>query len=291
MHLQILGYLAWFLVAGSAIGCLYLLYACNAVAKFAQSAMPRAVTQPPVTIMKPLRGEDPALAENLRSFLRQDYPAFQLVCGVADAGDPAAVVVRQLIDEFPQADIALVVDALQRGTNLKVANLRNMLPAAKHDLLVLADSDMRVGPDYLAAVTAPLVEGGRPVSSRASIAPPPRVGFGPISPASTSITASCRRRWSVKRWGRAAGCFGATMAFGRATLAAVGGFEALARHARRRPCARPGGPQARQAGDAVALCRRRHRCRGQLSRSLSGMSCAGRARFAWSPRRALPARS
>jgi ceramide glucosyltransferase len=228
MHLQILGYLAWFLVAGSAIGCLYLLYACNAVAKFAQSAMPRAVTQPPVTIMKPLRGEDPALAENLRSFLRQDYPAFQLVCGVADAGDPAAVVVRQLIDEFPQADIALVVDALQRGTNLKVANLRNMLPAAKHDLLMLADSDMRVGPDYLAAVTAPLVEGGTTGLVTCLYRATSAGGLW-SDLASLHINHGFLPQAVVgETLGQGAGCFGATMAFSRATLAAVGGFEALA---------------------------------------------------------------
>jgi ceramide glucosyltransferase len=228
MHLQILGYLAWFLVAGSAIGCLYLLYACNAVAKFAQSAMPRGVTQPPVTIMKPLRGEDPALAENLRSFLRQDYPAFQLVCGVADAGDPAAVVVRQLIDEFPQGDVALVVDALQRGTNFKVANLRNMLPAAKHDLLVLADSDMRVGPDYLAAVTAPLVEDGTTGLVTCLYRATSAGGLW-SDLASLHINHGFLPQAVVgEALGQGAGCFGATMAFSRVTLAAVGGFEALA---------------------------------------------------------------
>jgi ceramide glucosyltransferase len=160
--------------------------------------------------------------------LRQNYPAYQLVCGVADAGDPAAVVVRQLIDEFPQADIALVVDPTQRGTNLKVANLRNMLPVAKHDLLVLADSDMRVGPDYLAAVTAPLVGDGatglvtclyRATSAGGLWSDLASLhinhGFLPQAVVGESL-------------GQGAGCFGATMAFSRATLTAVGGFEALA---------------------------------------------------------------
>jgi ceramide glucosyltransferase len=228
MQLQILGYLVWLILAGSAVGCLYLLYACNAVAKFARMSMPRAGTQPGVSILKPLRGEDAALAENLRSFLRQDYPVFQLVCGVADAGDPAATVVRQLIAEFPDADIALVIDATQRGTNLKVANLRNMLPAAKHDLLVLADSDMRVGAGYLAAVTAPLIadstvglvtclyraiSAGGLWSDLASLHI--NYGFLPQAVVGESL-------------GKGAGCFGATMAFDRATLAATGGFEALA---------------------------------------------------------------
>ena len=228
MQLQILGYLAWLAAAGSAVGCVYLWYACNAVAKFAQQPMPRSALQPAASMMKPLRGEDPALAENLRSFLRQDYPAFQLVCGVADASDPAAAVVRQLIGEFPQADIALVVDATQQGTNLKVSNLRNMLPAAKHELLVLADSDMRVGANYLAAVTAPLVtdrdtglvtclyrahSAGGLWSDLASLHI--NHGFLPQAVVGESL-------------GKGAGCFGATMAFDRTTLAAVGGFEALA---------------------------------------------------------------
>ena len=228
MQLQILGYLAWTLIAGSVVGCIYLWYACNAVAKFAQQPMPRAAMQPAVSILKPLRGEDPALAENLRSFLRQDYPAVQLVCGVADAGDPATVVVRQLIGEFPHADIALVVDATQRGTNLKVANLRNMLPAAKHDLLLLADSDMRVDAGYLAAVTAPLVAdsaiGLVTCLYRASSA-----GGLWSDLASLHINHGFLPQALVgESLGKGAGCFGATMAFDRATLAAAGGFEALA---------------------------------------------------------------
>lgn len=228
MQLQILGYLAWLLIAGSAIGCVYLWYACNVVAKFAQQHAPRAAVQPAVSIMKPLRGEDPALAENLRSFLRQEYPTFQLVCGVAEAGDPAAVVVRQLIGEFPQADIALVVDATQHGTNLKVANLRNMLPAAKHDLLVLADSDMRVGAEYLAAVTAPLVANSA-VGLVTCLYRALSAGGLWSDLASLHINHGFLPQAVVgEALGQGAGCFGATMAFDRATLAAAGGFEALA---------------------------------------------------------------
>lgn len=228
MQLQILGYLAWLLIAGSAIGCVYLWYACNVVAKFAQQHAPRAAVQPAVSIMKPLRGEDPALAENLRSFLRQEYPTFQLVCGVAEAGDPAAVVVRRLIGEFPQADIALVVDATQHGTNLKVANLRNMLPAAKHDLLVLADSDMRVGAEYLAAVTAPLVANSA-VGLVTCLYRARSVGGLWSDLASLHINHGFLPQAVVgEALGQGAGCFGATMAFDRATLAAAGGFEALA---------------------------------------------------------------
>jgi ceramide glucosyltransferase len=228
MRLQILEYIAWALIAGSAVGCGYLWYACNAVEKFVKRPRPRAATPAPVSILKPLRGEDPALADNLRSFVRQDYPAFQLICGVAEPSDPAAAVVRSLMTEFPAADIALVTDSRQQSTNLKIANLRNMLPAARHDLLVLADSDMRVGADYLATVTAPLAPGGavglvtclyRAVSAGGMWSDLASLhinhGFLPQALVGEAI-------------GQGAGCFGATMALDRATLAAAGGFEALA---------------------------------------------------------------
>lgn len=228
MQLQVLGYLAWVLIAGSAVGCGYLLYACNAVAKFARQPMPRAAHRPAVSILKPLRGEDPALAENLRSFLRQDYPALQLVCGVADPADPAAVVVRQLIDEMPAADIVLVVDATERGANLKVANLRNMLPAAKHDLLVLADSDMRVSPDYLAAITAPLVADSA-VGLVTCLYRARSAGGLWSDLASLHINHGFLPQALVgEALGQGAGCFGATMAIGRATLVEAGGFDSLA---------------------------------------------------------------
>jgi ceramide glucosyltransferase len=228
MHLQILGYLDWVLIATSAVGCVYLLYACNAVAKFAGQPMPRAALQPAVSILKPLRGKDPALAENLRSFLRQDYPTLQLVCGVTDADDPAAVVVRQLISEFPDADISLVVNPAQQGSNLKVANLRNMLPAAKHNLLVLADSDMRVGTDYLAAITAPLIA-DKAVGLVTCLYRANSAGGLWSDLASLHINHGFLPQAVVgERLGQGAGCFGATMALERATLAAAGGFERLA---------------------------------------------------------------
>jgi ceramide glucosyltransferase len=228
MRLQILDYLAWLLIGGSAIGCCYLWYACNAVAKFVRRPRPRVGTPSPVSVLKPLRGEDPALADNLRSFIRQDYPIFQIVCGVAEPGDPAAAVVRSLMTEFPAADIALVTNSRQQSTNLKIANLRNMLPAATHDLLVLADGDMRVGPDYLATVTAPLVPAG-PVGLVTCLYRAVSAGGIWSDLASLHINHGFLPQALVgDAIGQGAGCFGATMALDRATLAASGGFEALA---------------------------------------------------------------
>lgn len=228
MRLQILGYLVWLLIGGSALGCAYLWYACNAVARFVQRPQPRAATQPPVSILKPLRGEDPALAANLRTFLCQDYRRFQIVFGVAEANDPAVAVVRRMMDEFPAADIALVANPVQHGANLKIANLRNMLPAAKHDLLVLADSDMRVGPDYLATVTAPLVA-DTAVGLVTCLYRAHSAGGLWSDLACLHINHGFLPQAVVgEALGQGAGCFGATMALDRATLAATGGFEALA---------------------------------------------------------------
>ncbi len=109
-----------------------------------------------VTVLKPLRGADSFLYENLRSFCVQSHPNYQLVFGVRDFEDPAIAVVQRLRAEFPERDMALVVNPAAHGSNPKASNLINMLPFAKHDWLVLADSDIRVPADYLSRVTAPL---------------------------------------------------------------------------------------------------------------------------------------
>jgi ceramide glucosyltransferase len=111
---------------------------------------------PPVTVLQPLCGAEPGLYENLRSLCTQDYPEFQIVYGVRDAGDPALAVVERLRREFPSRQIDLVVNPQTHGNNFKVSNLVNMLACARYDLLTMIDSDVSVGADYLATVTAPL---------------------------------------------------------------------------------------------------------------------------------------
>lgn len=114
-------------------------------------------SRPPVTVLKPLCGAEPGLLDHLRSFCRQNYPEFQLVFGVRDAADPACAVVKRLAAEFPSVPIELVINPQLHGNNLKISNLINMLPYVRHDILAMADSDAFVGADYLATVTAPLL--------------------------------------------------------------------------------------------------------------------------------------
>jgi ceramide glucosyltransferase len=111
---------------------------------------------PPATIFKPVRGADAEAYENFASFCRQDYPEYQIVFGVREENDPATATIRHLIADFPERDIELVVSSNEFGYNAKVSNLQNMYAKAKHDVLLIADSDIRVEPDYLRRVVAPL---------------------------------------------------------------------------------------------------------------------------------------
>jgi len=227
MHLDSLTIVGWLLIAGSLCGCLYLLAAALVTRRFAAAPAVAGAESPPLSVLKPLRGEDPELYANLVSFCRQDYPIWQIVFGVQSARDPAIAAVRRLMAELPGTDLNLVVDDGGRAGNLKIANLQNMLPAARHDVFVIADSDMRVAPGYLAAVAAPLAD--------------PAVGLvtclyrGVPSGGTWSRLAALHinhgflpQALVAQSLGTHAGCFGATLALRRDTLQAIGGLAAIA---------------------------------------------------------------
>jgi len=186
-----------------------------------------APEQPPVTVLKPLCGAEADLLEYLRSFCRQDYPKFQIVFGVRDTADPAIEVVRNLQAEFPQLDLVIATDAPQRGSSRKVSNLINMMPLARYEFLVIADSDVRVAPDYLARVVHPLLD------ARVGIVTCPYVGRP--RPGLWSLLASVFvNDWFMPSariaalFGSRAFAFGATIAIRRQALTRVGGFAAIA---------------------------------------------------------------
>jgi ceramide glucosyltransferase len=112
--------------------------------------------QPAITILKPICGLDAQVDENLTSFCQQDYPKYQIIFAVRDREDPVIDVVKKIIQQFPDVDIHLVVSDRIIGANLKVSNLANAVTAAKHEILLIADSDIRVGGDYLQRVIQPL---------------------------------------------------------------------------------------------------------------------------------------
>ena len=139
-----------------------------------RNAFAVAATHPGVTILKPLRGAEPALSANLASFCEQDYRGpVQVLFGVADPADAAIAVVDALIRDRPAADLRLCMTTGARGANPKVANLAAMQSEIAHDIVVIADSDIAVDRDYLARLIAALGatrRGARhlPVSRRAA---------------------------------------------------------------------------------------------------------------------------
>src|SRR3954466_2035908 len=142
---------AAFVVSLGAIA--FLLIAIRCVSRFEGTRSPADAPLPALVVLKPLCGEEPHLREALRSFCAQDYPApLQIVFGTRSVFDPAIAIVEALKVEFPNRDIAVVVDATVHGPNLKVSNLANMARAAKHDVFVVSDSDVFVAPDLLRRV-------------------------------------------------------------------------------------------------------------------------------------------
>lgn len=183
--------------------------------------------QPPVTVLKPLCGAEEDLLECLRSFCQQDYPGFQIVFGVRDTADPAVAVVRRLQGEFPHLDLVIATNSRQCGSSRKVSNLINMMPLARHEYLVIADSDVRVAPDYLARVVPPLVD------SRVGIVTCPYLGRP--RPGLWSLIGSVFvNDWFMPSariaalFGSRAFAFGATIALRREVLTSIGGFAVIA---------------------------------------------------------------
>ncbi len=115
---------------------------------------------PPVTLIKPLKGEDSGLYDNLASFCRQDYPCFQLLFCLSAPDDPAMAVVERLRRDFPAMDMEIVVSKNRIGYNPKVNNMANAYPFAKYDLILMSDSDIRVEPRFLQNMAAPFADPG-----------------------------------------------------------------------------------------------------------------------------------
>lgn len=213
-----------------AVSCGVLLLTVWATRRFTQ--LPPVAPLPPdrqlpVTVLKPLHGLDFALEENLRSFCRQDYPEFQIVFGFARATDPALPVVEALRREFPQLDIQIVVDPARPFCNQKVCNLANMLRAARHPWLVLVDSDMRVQPDYLATVTAPLADAGvGAVTCLYRGLAEDGLGWSRLGALHIDFE-FLPQALLGHRLGVGDGCFGATIALPRSVLDRLGGFAAI----------------------------------------------------------------
>lgn len=196
-------------------------------APLAAPTAPAGPVLPAVTVLKPLCGNEPQLYERLCSICAQDYPRFQIIFGLHGPADGALPIARRVQRQFDALDIECVIDPTRHGVNAKVSNLLNMLPHARHELLVIADSDIEVTPDFLRRVLAPLDD--------------PRVGLVTCGYAGQPLPGWCSALGAqfINAWfmpsvylaamfGSQWFVSGATMALRRELLTRGGGLERLA---------------------------------------------------------------
>ena len=187
-----------------------------------------AEAAPPISILKPLKGIDPEIYECLRSHCRQDYPEYEIIFGVSDPNDPAIATVKKLQSEFPANRIQLIVCPKILGANIKVSNLAQMLPLARHDHLIVDDSDIRVERNYLRRVIAPLADPtvGMVTCLYRGVAAPTlgsRLEALGISTDFCPGVLAARQLEGGMRFG-----LGSTLAFRRGDVQLIGGFESFA---------------------------------------------------------------
>ncbi len=182
---------------------------------------------PPVSILKPVRGVDPEAYENFTSYCRLDYPDYEMVFAVADAADPVIPVIEKLQRDYPARSIRLATGVAHLGANNKVNNLCRLVAEAKHDLVVMTDSDVRVDSDYLREVVAPFANPAvgavtafyRGIAGGSFAADLDELGMCADSAPSALV--------ARKLEGRMQFAFGWTMATTKKVLSEIGGFEAM----------------------------------------------------------------
>lgn len=191
---------------------------------------------PGVTILKSLKGLDPAMLEAFRSHCGQNYAGeYELLFGVSSADDPAVQAVAELQREFPDHAIRLLVCPERLGTNGKVSTLVQMAPHARYDYLLINDSDITVSPRYLERVMAwfaPVAGAGRPVGLVTALyrGRPHRSLWSKLE--ALGIATDFQPSVLLARWieGGLRYGLGSTLAVSREALAAMGGLQTLVDH-------------------------------------------------------------
>jgi ceramide glucosyltransferase len=211
------------LVAGSLVYCVLTIVA---AVRYRAVRPPKPGAAPPISVLKPLSGADDGLEENLRTFFEQRYPTFEILMAVRSAADPAIAAVERLRASYPGVPSQLIVTGEPPYPNAKVYSLDCMLAAARYDLVVMADSDIRVAGDMLSTLAAEFADG-----SLGMVTCPYRAVAGPsfwstleAIGLNTEFLAGVlvARMLEGMRF-----ALGPTIAARRETLARIGGFDAV----------------------------------------------------------------
>lgn len=189
----------------------------------AQSKASAKLAETPITVLKPLCGADEALEENLRTFFEQDHPDFELVFGIEGRDDAALPIAVRLIAEYPAVAARLVVHAGESMVpNPKVRNLLAMMPYAANDVVVISDSNIAVGPNYLREMAGAL-EG-----ENVELVTSPIVGVGEKNLGALienlHLNGFVAPSLAAAMEGSAPAVVGKSMAFRRSVLARIGGL-------------------------------------------------------------------
>lgn len=220
--------LAIFALVACAASCGYWLAALLCLRKVLRPAPASGEPfEPMVSILKPVKGVDVGAIHNFLSFCRQGYPKFEILFGVAHASDPAVELIEQISRQFPEHAIRLIV-ASPLGVNPKAAILNSLAAEARGDVLVISDSDIRVTPDYLHRVVAPLRDPQVGLVTCLYRGQSPRDVAACLAALhmDTTFAPSAALAW---RLGTVVG-LGATLAMRRGDLERVGGYTAIADH-------------------------------------------------------------
>jgi ceramide glucosyltransferase len=183
----------------------------------------------PVSLLVPLHGAEPELADNLSAFAAQDYPEVQLIFGVARADDPALPIARAVAAAFPDRHIDINVGEVAGARNPKIANVLSLARLVRHPVLILADSDTRAEPSYVRSVAAQVLAPGVGVVTCPFAGVPDRTF-------ASKLGAMFMNEQFVPSvlvnhlFGHPRHCLGPTNALRASVLASIGGFEALAPH-------------------------------------------------------------
>lgn len=219
--------LAWLCGLCALIGLAEVVAGALLVRRFSRQARSHSSSPPPLSVLKPLAGDEPLLEEALASLCRQDYPEFQIILGAADPADPALAVAQRIVARFPGRDIAVVAGGAPRTVNRKVGNLIAMLRVARHDVVVIADADVHAPPGYLDALAAALDQPRTGLVTTLYSGRPGAPGW-PARLGASQITHGFLPDALIARALGREDALGATLAVSRAVLARAGGFEALA---------------------------------------------------------------
>lgn len=218
-----LGWLLLALVAGSAVYCALTIIA---ALRYRAVRPPPLRDPPPISVLKPLAGIDDGLEENLASFFEQDYPRFEILFAVRSPADPAIQLVERLRARYGLVPSRLIVTGEPPYPNAKVFSLDRMLEAARHDLIVMSDSDIRVTLDMLASIAAEFQDPGLGLATCPYRAVPGRSAWSTLEAIGLNTefiggVLTARMLDGMKF------ALGPTIAARRETLHRIGGFDAV----------------------------------------------------------------